>query len=39
MELKCPKCGKSFSTKEQMAEHAKIHAKEAMGSVKSGLKM
>jgi len=39
MALKCPKCGNSFSTKEEMVEHAKVHAKDAMDSMKSGLKL
>ena len=39
MDLKCPKCGKTFSTKEEMAEHVKVHAKDAMDSMKSGLKL
>ena len=39
MDLKCPKCGKTFSTKEDMAEHVKVHAKDAMDSMKSGLKI
>jgi len=25
MDLKCPKCGKNFSTKEEMVEHTKTH--------------
>ena len=39
MDLKCPKCGKVLATKEEMAEHAKEHAKDAMDSMKSGLKL
>ena len=39
MDLKCPKCGKVLATKEEMAEHAKVHAKEGMDSMKSGLKL
>ncbi len=39
MELKCPKCGKKLSSKEEMVEHAKTHAKDAMDDVKSGLKL
>ena len=39
MDLKCPKCGKVLATKEEMAEHAKTHAKDIMDDVKSGLKM
>ena len=39
MDLKCPKCGKVLATKEEMAEHAKVHAKDAMDCVKSGLKL
>ena len=39
MDLKCPKCGKTFSKKEEMVEHAKVHAKDAMDSMKSGLKL
>ena len=30
MDLKCPKCGKSLSSKEEMAEHTKMHAEEGM---------
>ncbi len=26
-ELKCPKCGATFKTKEEMQEHAKTHKK------------
>ena len=39
MDLKCPKCGKTFSTKEEMVEHMKVHAKGAIDSMKSGLKL
>ncbi len=39
MDLKCPKCGKTFSTKEEVVEHAKVHAKEGMDIMKSGLKL
>ena len=39
MDLKCPKCGKVLSSKEEMAEHAKVHAKDAMDNMKSGLKL
>jgi uncharacterized C2H2 Zn-finger protein len=39
MDLKCPKCGETFSNKEEMVEHAKVHAKDAMDGMKSGLKL
>ena len=39
MDLKCPKCGKVLSSKEEMVEHTKVHAKDAMDSMKSGLKL
>ena len=39
MDLKCPKCGKMLATKEEMAEHAKTHAKEGMDKMKSGFKI
>ena len=39
MDLKCPKCGKILATKEEMAEHAKVHAKDSMDNMKSGLKL
>ena len=39
MDLKCPKCEKVLATKEEMAEHAKVHAKEEMDKMKSGLKL
>jgi hypothetical protein len=39
MELKCPKCGKVLASKEEMAEHAKVHAKDAVEDMKSGLKL
>jgi len=39
MDLKCPKCGKTFSNKEEMVEHAKVHAKDTMDGMKSGLKL
>ena len=39
MDLKCPKCGKTFSNKEEMVEHAKVNAKDLMDGMKSGLKL
>lgn len=39
MELKCPKCGKSFNTNEEMVEHAKEHAKEVTGKFTSEFKL
>ena len=39
MDLKCPKCGKILDSKEDMTEHAKVHAKEGMDKMKSGLKL
>jgi hypothetical protein len=39
MDLKCPKCGKVLSTKEEMFEHAKVHAKDFKNSMNSGLKL
>ena len=39
MDLRCPKCGISLSTKEEMADHVKTHAKEEMEKMKSGLKL
>jgi len=39
MDLKCPKCEKVLATKEEMAEHAKLHAKEEMDKMKSGFKI
>ena len=39
MEIKCPKCSKTFSAKEDMVEHAKVHATEAADKLKSGFKL
>ncbi len=39
MEIKCPKCSATFSAKEEMVEHAKVHATEAADKLKSGFKM
>ena len=39
MDLKWPKCGKGLSSKEEMAEHTKTHAKEGMDKMKSGFKI
>ena len=39
MEIKCPKSSATFSDKEELVEHAKVHASEAADKVKSGFKM
>jgi len=35
MSFKCPKCTKTFSTKEEMAEHVKKHEREASSNTKA----
>ena len=37
--IKCPKCGKSFSTKDELVAHGKTHAQDGADNLTSQFKL